>query len=246
MLTTTLGRSVVKHTTRLSTLTQNVTVRGSQAAKLSTSRGNSGFINIAEPVPALAYAYDCQYDDDAFDNADTFETNTGSFEVTTDATSMAGNIKFVKATGPSLTSPNTPNYNATNRKLSGGGGPPSGGGGGNGKHKCPKCGMSVTFKHGDFEENTFYCATCSGWFLVKNAEKSDASLNSAFSASTYDEFKEDKGSGSKQRKISRPQILMTHVSQLILFKCISFPSTGDSIMDTLPSIYPPPHSFYYY
>lgn len=27
----------------------------------------------------------------------------------------------------------------------------------------------MTFKHGDFEENTFYCATCSGWFMVQNS-----------------------------------------------------------------------------
>ena len=209
MLTTTIGRTVVKNTARLSIVAQNVAARGSKTAKLSTSRGSATFTNFPEPLPALAYAYDCQYDDDPFDNADNFKTNAGSFEPPQDTTSMAGNVKFVKATVPSVTSPNTPNYNVSNRKLSGGGG----GGGGNGKHKCPKCGaLSVTFKHGDFEENTFYCATCSGWFLVKNAEKSDASQNSAFAGSTYDEFKEDKGSNSKQRKNSRPQILMTHVS----------------------------------
>ena len=41
-----------------------------------------------------------------------------------------------------------------------------GSGGGGGRHRCPKCGTSVTFRHGEFEENTFYCATCSGWFLI--------------------------------------------------------------------------------
>ena len=40
------------------------------------------------------------------------------------------------------------------------------GGGGSGRYRCPKCGTYVTFRHINFEENTFYCATCSGWFLV--------------------------------------------------------------------------------
>lgn len=29
-----------------------------------------------------------------------------------------------------------------------------------------QCGTFVTFRHGDFDENTFYCAACSGWFVV--------------------------------------------------------------------------------
>jgi ATP-dependent Clp protease ATP-binding subunit ClpX len=37
------------------------------------------------------------------------------------------------------------------------------GSGGGGRHRCPKCGTDVTFKC-DYEENTFYCASCAGWF----------------------------------------------------------------------------------
>jgi len=66
---------------------------------------------------------------------------------------------------------------------SGGGGDGGGGGGGSGKHKCPKCGMNVTFKHSDFEENTFYCATCSGWFLVANSNEAPIAANASASAS---------------------------------------------------------------
>lgn len=36
------------------------------------------------------------------------------------------------------------------------------------KFKCPKCGNFLAFTRTDFAENTFYCATCSGWFLVKS------------------------------------------------------------------------------
>jgi hypothetical protein len=28
--------------------------------------------------------------------------------------------------------------------------------------------LSLTFRHGDFEENTFYCAACSGWFAISS------------------------------------------------------------------------------
>ena len=72
-------------------------------------------------------------------------------------------------------------HSSSTRRVSGGGGSGgySGGGGkgGNGKCKCPKCGNNVTFKHGDFEENTFYCATCSGWFIVKNEHASDSAAS---------------------------------------------------------------------
>jgi len=220
----------------------------------TTTTGSSNTA-IPEPLPALAYAYDYDYesyhdDDDDDDDVNGIGHSVSSLSTSSTSssrlTSMAGNVTYIKATKPTVSSPNTPNYNTNinvnTRNLSGGGGgggggsggPPSGGGGGggrggNGKHKCPKCGMSVTFKHGDFEENTFYCATCSGWFLVKNAATGTGSATSekaesqsgtgtggsgSGSGSAYDEFKEEKtggaGPGSK-RTISRPQIVMQHI-----------------------------------
>jgi hypothetical protein len=218
---------------------------------LSTYATNSESRNhhsIPEPLPALAYAYDYHdYDDHEEDDyAVRVEENETYYEVVeinniNNALTMEGDVTFVKATNkPSLAYPNIPNYDIPTRKFSGmdggggggggSGGPPSGngggGGGGKGRHKCPKCGMSITFKHGDFEENTFYCATCSGWFLVKKAnEKATTSSNSTESSvaaaasfsstggSAYDEFKEEKtGNEIKPRKVTRQQILMTHVS----------------------------------
>ena len=84
--------------------------------------------------------------------------------------------------------------------------------------KSLQCGLSVTFKHSDFEENTFYCANCSGWFLVKNADKQSDKQNVSqiTPAITSDDLNEDKGS-VKQRKIARPQILMEHVSHIHAF-----------------------------
>lgn len=221
MLSSKLVRTAAK--TRLSSAAQNVArISQTQTAKLSYDSSNCASSSsssykhvIPEPLPALAYDYDYDYDYDCrYDSNDTSYGTNSSLTSTT-----AGNVTFVPATGPSVTSPNEPNYSISRRKLSGGGGPPTGGGGGssggggNGKHKCPKCGMSVTFKHGDFEENTFYCATCSGWFLVKNTVEKGEPQNPALAASTYDEFKEDRVASDKQRKIVRPQIVMQHIPE---------------------------------
>ncbi len=148
-----------------------------------------------------------------------------------------GDVTFVKASGPSDKSPNTPNYSFPTRKLSihegskvigGGSGSGVGGSGGGGKkHKCPKCGALTMFHHSDFEENTFYCASCSGWFLVKNADKQNneqqqQQQNSSQSNVTVvsEEGMDEKSGGAKQRKISRPQILMEHVSHIHSLKCV--------------------------
>jgi DNA-directed RNA polymerase subunit RPC12/RpoP len=40
----------------------------------------------------------------------------------------------------------------------------SGGGGGGGRNRCPKCGKDVTY---DMEDNTAYCASCSGHFTIR-------------------------------------------------------------------------------
>jgi len=119
------------------------------------------------PEPALAIAYD--YDD--------YDVDKAKQRPTTDATRLPDDrhsrsiTSMAKSTStgnksnppPSLVPPSMQRRNVS---LGGGGG---GGGGRGGRLKCPKCGMTVTFKHGDFEENTFYCATCSGWFMVQDA-----------------------------------------------------------------------------
>ncbi len=240
MLTVPLSRSIIKSRTKLSSVLAQHAKRSQQfltstKPACTSSTGNSYFHtqNVPEPLPAVAYDYYDDNDDDSEDGEKMELYTQGGGSSSHDITAMAGmagDLTFIKSTKPSVSSPNTPNYNIRHRKLSGGGGggssggPPSNGGGGSGSggnvyHKCPKCGMSVTFKHGDYEENTFYCATCSGWFLVKNSEK-----ETSFPF-TYDEFDKGtsisatnnsnsggSGSASKQRKNVRPQILMSHVS----------------------------------
>lgn len=84
------------------------------------------------------------------------------------------------------------------------------GGGGGGRHRCPKCGTTVTFRC-DYEENTFYCASCSGWFAANPNLIVHESQNNG-DGSTYEEFLAKKGS----KKIDAPDVLMRHVSFFFL------------------------------
>ena len=93
------------------------------------------------------------------------------------------------------------------------------GGGGGGRHRCPKCGTFVTFRHGDFEDNTFYCAACSGWFLANPAHRivSSSDNNNSDNNNKYDD--------AILEKRESPQVLMQHI-----------PNTTASAADT--KIYP--------
>jgi len=63
-----------------------------------------------------------------------------------------------------------------------------GGGGGGGRYRCPKCGTDVTFKC-DFEDNTFYCASCAGWFAgTRPIEAKQHPSSSRDDGPIYEEF----------------------------------------------------------
>jgi hypothetical protein len=81
-------------------------------------------------------------------------------------------------------------------------------GGGGGRYLCPKCGTHVTFRHADFEENTFYCATCSGWFLI--TPSTITADSTATKIDVYSEFPK-----TEENKPQDPHILMQHVSSSV-------------------------------
>jgi len=89
-------------------------------------------------------------------------------------------------TGRQFLAPSSdPQFPTSKRRSFGGRSGGGGNGGGTGRYRCPKCGTHVTFRHGDFEENTFYCATCSGWFLVTpttTASNNDSTSGEHFAA----------------------------------------------------------------
>mmetsp|Transcript_5102 Transcript_5102/g.6392 ORF Transcript_5102/g.6392 Transcript_5102/m.6392 type:complete len:746 (-) Transcript_5102:70-2307(-) len=130
------------------------------------------------PQPTLALAYDDDDDDDENDTA------TGSSTIIPREVSHHLVFNFAShkngraPTPPPPPPPPSSQYNqdyhssyrpsSSSSRRGGGGGGDGGAGGGNGsgRYRCPKCGTHITFRHGDFEQNTFYCATCAGWFLI--------------------------------------------------------------------------------
>jgi ATP-dependent Clp protease ATP-binding subunit ClpX len=138
-------------------------------------------------MPAVAIAYDYEELDDFDDIVDMQKNENGHF--TCSSSFQSHNTTFPLN---SFTNNNTNTFTSTSiRKVSSSGGS-GGAGSGGGRHKCPKCGMNVTFKHGDFEANTFYCATCSNWFLVKSSEDgNNAQQYSPPNKGVYGMFKDD-------------------------------------------------------
>lgn len=66
-----------------------------------------------------------------------------------------------------------------------------------------QCGTFVTFRHGDFDENTFYCAACSGWFVI--------SPHTTVNASTGGKNFDDDEILEKRVKQQDPPVLMQHI-----------------------------------
>lgn len=164
------------------------------------------------PVPLVAIAYDS--DDGSDENP----------EVPAAVMLSSTPSNDVICTGPHVMSTNTRNSaagriptsttttSASNNTFT----PPSvsdkgharrgaGGGGGAGRHRCPKCGTNVTFRHGEFEENSFYCANCSGWFsIMPNTITADSIAKNE----TYGEINKN-----EEKKLQDPQILMQHIPE---------------------------------
>ena len=187
---------------------------------------NEQFIHIPQPLPAVAYDYDDGDFDDEIGSNSIDQTSAINLEAQHDVvnnflhdvtTSRRMGTEFLGTSGGTRRGPTSPypppssvdaSKSGPTRKASGGGG-----GGGGGRHRCPKCGTTVTFRC-DFEENTFYCASCSGWFQANpnTIVGNDASRNKA-DGSPYEEFLAKNG----PKKVGEPEILMRHVSLFFIF-----------------------------
>ncbi|KAL3929882.1 MAG: hypothetical protein SGARI_004633, partial [Bacillariaceae sp.] len=104
------------------------------------------------------------------------------------------------------TTTTTASGNISYRKAGGGGG------GGTGRHRCPKCGTTVTFRC-DFEENTFYCASCSGWFVASPDTIQAAQQQQQDDGSSYEEFLAKNGHKGGGGTAADAEILMRHVPE---------------------------------
>lgn len=157
--------------------------------------------HIPQPVPLPAIAYD-DYDDDYEVEGDTTSSPAYSF--------MSISSDKSKALRPTMSNPypapsSVGSKSAGPRRKVGGG---RGGSGSNLRPDCPKCGATVTFRC-DFEENTYYCASCSGWFVQNTSTivGSDGRIHEG--GSVYDEFVAKTG-GTKQPQ--NPDMMMRRVT----------------------------------
>lgn len=163
-------------------------------------------IPLVEPLPAVALDVFEEQDDDVMSTPDAV-THYNPEIVNSSA---GGRITNVPPTSSSNLGSATFSGRTLPSRKSGGGGD-----GGSGRHRCPKCGTSVTFRHDkDFDENTYYCATCSGWFLI------DSSAEGSKGA-TFEEYAAKNGSDGAPTKRQDATILMQHVRNCF-FCCVMY------------------------
>jgi len=178
------------------------------------------------PQPALALAYD-YYDceDDDYDPPANYE-DSRRHEFYASSSNRPPNPPSGTSASSPYPSPMTDfdGKQAVPTRRTGGGG---GGGGGGGRHRCPKCGTFVTFRHGDFDENTFYCAACSGWFVIspnttitaseqQHQQPGDGSGNApgGGGGASYQELLEQRVRETNPYKPKEdPQVLMRHIPE---------------------------------
>lgn len=121
---------------------------------------------IPQPLPAVAYDWEEDFDDGNLDSGSNLSSNTASLshklKTTGNVTSAVGGRNPPSSSGPDKPYPSP---SSTDRSAKTIGRTMGGGGGGGGRHRCPKCGTYTIFSHNEFG-NSFYCATCSGWFTA--------------------------------------------------------------------------------
>lgn len=187
-------------------------------------------------MPALAHCDLDVYDDidDAYEYGSNDQEASSSLHAVDNIVASAAGGSSSGGGRMMNVSNNNNNDNITSRFIGGSGGGGSGGNRGGSHHRCPKCGATVTFQdvtkgqqqQPHHQKNCFYCAACSGWFLIKPPSSSTAELEeSKFLLSKMAEVAGDDGekvvggvSASGQppnnRKISQPQFVMQHVSSV--------------------------------
>ena len=146
------------------------------------------------PLPAVAYDYDD--DDDTWGGDNDGTSNDSSSQayngltagdritssLSSDVTGGADPMSFVGGRNPPTGTTNKPYPPPSSSAVDQNGNPlqatrksGGGGGGGGGRHRCPKCGTYTIFSHNEFG-NSFYCATCSGWFTAAETLEGDENL----------------------------------------------------------------------
>ncbi len=171
--------------------------------------GTEHLEDLSEPQLAVAYAYDVEngYSDDKSSNTIYSDRILGHHSFRHDVTPIRTPIPSASGVPPGRSPSSSTPYPPPSSMVTSKGAPSlRPGGGGNGRHRCPTCGTTVTFRC-DYDENSFYCASCSGWFVV-NPNKIQAIEEGKPGGSPYEEFMVKNG----PIQGSDPEILMRHVS----------------------------------
>jgi hypothetical protein len=133
--------------------------RGRTSRALTTTNVSARVVTAVALPQTWEHPIEEEEEDEEGSSTITSATTSGYTPYTSKFTTTPSNASTTSTTGKPSSSTNT----------KGGGG----GGSRDGRIKCPRCGQNVLFQHADFEENTFYCATCSSWFLVTPSSSSD-------------------------------------------------------------------------
>ena len=160
----------------------------------------------AEPLPALAY--DCGDYDEHDVGASAPENSC-----------VSANENFFRITSSSSHPPTGTHGSSAMHGVGGRLGPPThlragggggGGPGGPGRHRCPRCSSVVVFHSNDFaNENNFYCAACSGWFVVQDPIA--ASSGGSGTGTGAEQQQQQQQQQQHPGMASPPNILMQHI-----------------------------------
>lgn len=169
------------------------------------------------PQPAVAIAPDYYYYDD--ENDQSYPHDSGALASLHAAPSAGSSSGSTPTTRPpaAASHPYPPPTEYEGKTVES---RKHGGGGGGGRCRCPKCGTFVTFRHGDFDENTFYCAACSGWFVMSphamRAVQEDAAAAAAFDGGQHFEASSSSSAASLMDKSIHRKALDEPPQQVIM------------------------------
>jgi len=176
----------------------------------------------AVPQPALALAYDyCdpeepESENDSYNVDSIYAISDGAKYAPWASTAMSsrGLPPPQHPASPSTSSspypaPTEYDGKTVSSKFGGSGGGDGGGPGGGGRHRCPKCGTFVTFRHGDFDDHSYYCAACSGWFYIS---PNQVTASEAEERASYEQMLKQEHQRRTQKQ-DDAQILMRHLPE---------------------------------
>lgn len=204
------ARSIAEAGARRSFGKSRVLVRFSSSDQGGIGGRDADIRAIPQPLPAVAYAYDYDWynedENDIVGSNKRQETGKGPLNLEgirpNDVVGTMGGPRNPTAPPGKTYAP--PGNNGQPIQQTRG---KSSNGGGGGRHKCPKCGTYTIFSHNEFG-NSFYCATCSGWFTAAETLEGDDNMIKA----------QDRGFAGRQRMppphVGPPPVETEHEEQI--------------------------------